>query len=62
MQKKLYRNQLNGKITGVCSGLSEYLDMDVTLIRVLAILLAITGPGIVLYLVASIILHNKPRA
>ena len=39
---------------GVCSGLADYLGMDVTLVRVLTVLAAVLGFGsvIVAYIVA----------
>jgi phage shock protein PspC (stress-responsive transcriptional regulator) len=41
-------------LAGVCSGLAEYTGMDVTLVRVLAVLAAVLGVGtvVVAYLVA----------
>lgn len=59
MEKKLYRNQRNGKISGVCAGLAEFFDIDVTLVRLIAAVLAVTGPGIVIYIIATIVLPNK---
>ena len=35
MNKKLYRSVTDKKIAGVCGGLAEYLNVDVTVIRVL---------------------------
>lgn len=35
MSKKLYRSTNDRKISGVCGGIAEYLDIDVTIIRVL---------------------------
>jgi phage shock protein PspC (stress-responsive transcriptional regulator) len=59
-KKKLYRDTENQKIFGVCSGLADYLDLDVTLIRVLwlaAVLLA--GSGLLLYLIFAIVVEPK---
>jgi phage shock protein PspC (stress-responsive transcriptional regulator) len=60
MDKNFYRDQKNGKIAGVCAGISEYFAIDVTIIRLLTVLLGITGPGVVLYLIAMILIPNKP--
>lgn len=48
-------------ITGVCSGLAEYFDIDVVLIRVLYLVLTFTPwfPGILLYLCLWIIMPKK---
>ena len=59
-QKKLYRDTENKKIFGVCSGLADYLDLDLTLIRVIwlaAVLLG--GSGLLLYLIFAIVVEPK---
>ena len=33
--KKLYLDKANKKIAGVCAGISEYLDIDVTVVRII---------------------------
>ena len=52
---RLNKNQ--GKIMGVCAGLADYSGIDLTLIRVLAVLLALCGVGstIILYLLVGLI-------
>jgi len=59
-KRKLYRS-INDDylIAGVCSGLGEYLDIDTTLIRVIFVLLALTGSGILIYLVLWLIVPKK---
>ena len=42
-EKKLYRDVDDKKIAGVCSGLAIYLDVDVTLIRILMLVALICG-------------------
>jgi phage shock protein C len=54
--EKLHRSKKNKMIFGVCGGLSEYLRIDVTLIRIAAILAAFMGPGILLYIIAALIM------
>lgn len=39
MNKKLYRSKTDRKISGVCGGLAEYLAVDSTIIRILAVAL-----------------------
>jgi len=59
--KYLYRSRTNKVLSGVCGGMSEYLGLDVTLIRILFVLLAfINGVGILLYLLALIIIPKNP--
>ena len=41
--KKLYRNSRDKKIAGVCSGLADYLNVDVTVVRILFLLALLCG-------------------
>lgn len=41
--KELYRDTANGKISGVCAGLANYLGAEVWLIRILVISAALLG-------------------
>lgn len=51
-RRKLYRDPDDNRIGGVCSGLSYYFDVDVTLIRVLMIMALIAGlSGFWIYLI-----------
>ena len=56
MQKKLYRVRQGKMFAGVCMGLSQYLDIDVNVIRLLAIIFACTGTGVIAYIAAVILL------
>ena len=60
MDKKLYRNAENKMIAGVCSGLAEYINIDPTIVRLIWALIALSGAGLVAYLVAAIIIPEKP--
>jgi len=54
--KKFYRDMDDKKIAGVCSGLAAYLDVDVTLVRILFVIALICGSaGFWVYLVFWII-------
>ena len=45
----------------MCSGLAEYLNVDVTLVRLgTAVLTAVWGTGLVAYIVAAIIMPEPP--
>ena len=41
--KKLYLDTANKKIAGVCAGLAEYLEMDVTVIRIIFLITLLWG-------------------
>src|SRR5688572_17071387 len=52
--KSLHRRSSAGRIAGVCAGIAEYLDADVTLIRLVWVVLSIVPGGFVGGLVAYI--------
>jgi phage shock protein C len=57
--KKLHRVPEEGVIAGVAAGFARYFDADVTLVRVLIVVLAILSggfPGVVVYIVLAIIM------
>ena len=59
MSKRFYRARSGKKIAGVCAGLAEYFNMDVTLVRVLFVVLCAAGGAaclayIVLWAVAPV--------
>lgn len=61
--KKLYRSRSEKMLGGVCGGLSEYLDFDVTLIRVLWVVATLLGgSGLLAYLILWIIVPRQPVA
>jgi phage shock protein C len=53
-QKRLFRNPAAGRIAGVCAGIADYLDTDVTLVRLAWVVLSIVPGGFVGGLVAYI--------
>lgn len=59
---KLYRSRRDKKITGLCGGLAEWLDVDSTLLRVLLVITAVFSGGTVifLYFVISLIVPKEP--
>jgi phage shock protein PspC (stress-responsive transcriptional regulator) len=59
--RKLYRSRTDRKLAGVCGGLAQYFNLDATLIRVLFIVLAVLGAGLVIYLAMWIIVPNEPQ-
>jgi phage shock protein C len=59
--RKLYRSRTDKQVAGVCGGLAAYFNVDVTLMRVLFILLGILGAaGIILYIAMWIIVPLEP--
>src|SRR5262245_28150355 len=60
--RRLFRRSPSGRIAGVCAGLAEYMDADVTLIRMLWILLSIVPGalvgGVIAYLAAWVLMPD----
>ena len=60
MEKKLYRSN-ERKIFGVCGGVAEYFGIDPTIVRVIWTVLALSGGGgAVIYLIAALLMENRP--
>ncbi len=62
--KKLHRSRTDRKIAGVCGGLGEYLDVDPTIVRLLAIVFGIaTGifPFLIGYIIAWFVVPERPE-
>ena len=58
--KKLYKVEEGKMICGVCTGLAEYLRVDVNLVRILAIVGGFCGgAGLIAYVAAAILLPFK---
>ena len=59
--KKLYRVRRGRKVCGVCQGVAEYLNMDVTVVRILWVLAAFCGSiGFWADLICAIALPDAP--
>lgn len=59
--KKLYKVNEGKMLCGVCMGLSEYFEIDVTLVRLAWVILSFAfGSGIIIYILATIIMPIKP--
>lgn len=58
-EKKLYRDTENASIAGVCAGLAAYVTVDVVLVRVLFVILLISGGfGFPLYVILWVVLPS----
>jgi len=56
MKKRLYRSQDERMIWGVCGGLANYFNIDPTIVRVIAVILALAnGVGIIAYVILAIV-------
>jgi phage shock protein C len=60
-RKRLVRPRQGRKIAGVCLGFSEYLDLDITLVRLVWLIASVTtGIGLVAYPIAWIVIPEEP--
>ncbi|MFO8087240.1 MAG: PspC domain-containing protein [Bacteroidales bacterium] len=59
--KRLYRSTQDRYIAGVCGGLSQYLNTDVVIIRILFfVALILGGGGLLAYIVLWIVIPEEP--
>lgn len=60
-EKKLYKSSRNRKLSGVCGGIGEYLEIDPTLVRLAWVAFTLMGgAGILAYVIAAIIISEEP--
>jgi phage shock protein PspC (stress-responsive transcriptional regulator) len=61
MEKKLQRNEQDKILAGVCSGLADYFDVDVTWIRIAFIVATLAGfSGVIAYVILWIAVPARP--
>jgi phage shock protein C len=59
--RRLYKSRRIKMIDGVCGGIAEYFGVDVTIIRLLFVLLGLMGgTGLLVYIAAMIIMPSNP--
>lgn len=61
MAKKLYRIEEGKVICGVCGGLAEYCNIDANIMRLLFVILGLTGTGLIAYIVGAILIPTKSQ-
>ena len=66
MEKRLHRNEHDKVVAGVSSGLAEYMQVDITIVRLLFVLstLFLAGGGLLVYIVMWIVVpvNDDPMA
>jgi phage shock protein C len=63
--KRLYKSQTNKVLSGLLGGLGDYWNVDPVMLRVVYVFIAcVTGviPGIIAYLIGSLIVPLPPSA
>ena len=61
--KRLYKGR-SRMLSGVCAGIAEYLGVDATLIRVVAVILGFASAGVAVlgYCVCAALIPEPPQA
>lgn len=58
-KRKLTRRKDDAIIAGVCSGIARYFEVDVTIVRIIFVILAIWGgAGLLFYIIAAILMPS----
>jgi phage shock protein PspC (stress-responsive transcriptional regulator)/predicted membrane protein len=60
--RRLYREPDDRKVAGVCSGIGDYLGVDPTVVRLAVVVIALssTWVGVGMYIIASIVVSERP--
>ncbi|HEY7810212.1 MAG TPA: PspC domain-containing protein [Allosphingosinicella sp.] len=61
--RKFHLNRRNGKVMGVCAGISDYTGWDATLIRVALVVITLIGAfpwTVIAYFAAAFLAKNLP--
>ena len=60
--KKLYRSRTHQMLGGVCMGIAKHLNIDVSLVRLIWVLLGLSWVGVPAYIIAWIIIPEEPES
>ncbi len=60
MQKQLFLSNTTKMIGGVCGGIAEYFDIDPVIVRIIFVILAFSGGGVLAYIILWIIVPRAP--
>lgn len=58
--KQLFKSDANRVLCGVCGGIGEYLGIDPTIVRLVAVLLGLSETGLLVYIIAAVIIPSRP--
>ena len=61
MEKRLYRSRKSRVLGGICGGLADYLNVDVSMVRLVAILaIFVGGLSFLVYIALWIVIPEEP--
>ena len=63
MERKLYRSRTDRKLLGVLGGFAKYFNIDVTILRIIYVLLSlfVLGCPIIIYLIVALVIPEEPE-
>ena len=59
-RKRLVRPRQGRKVAGVCLGFAEFFDLDVTLIRIVWAVCALSGVAVAAYFASWVVMPEEP--
>ena len=61
MSKKIYKISDEKQVAGVCAGVADYFDLDVTLVRIITVALILGSFSFVfwLYVISAFVMPDK---
>ena len=63
IMKKLYRSKTERMLSGVCGGIAVYFNVDPTIVRLIWALVSVFSaavPGVLLYIIWSLVIPDEP--
>ncbi len=62
MNKKLYKDNVNKKLCGVCAGIANYFSIDPTIVRLALVAFCLLGgSGVLAYIVCALVMPDDPK-
>jgi phage shock protein PspC (stress-responsive transcriptional regulator) len=58
-EHRLHRSRKDRMLFGVCGGLAEYFEIDPVLVRVIFVLLVLSGAGLLAYIILAIVMPDE---
>ncbi len=58
---RLYRSRTDRVIAGIAGGLGRYLGVDPVILRIAFVILLLSGPGLLIYLIGWVIIPEAPE-
>lgn len=60
--RRVYRSRTEKVMGGICGGLGKYFHVDPVLLRIIWVILGLSGVGVVAYIVCWIVIPIEPAS